>query len=69
MTGGYDTDCNGATAGSIVGALHGRAALPERWLAPIQGRLHSIVIGNTEVLFADLAERAARFAQALGQQR
>jgi ADP-ribosylglycohydrolase len=32
---GFDTDCNGATAGSIVGAVLGARALPNRWVAPL----------------------------------
>jgi hypothetical protein len=32
---GYDTDCTGATVGSILGILWGRAGLPERWTAPL----------------------------------
>jgi ADP-ribosylglycohydrolase len=29
---GGDTDTNGAVAGALLGALHGRAALPAPWL-------------------------------------
>jgi ADP-ribosylglycohydrolase len=32
---GEDTDCTGATVGSIFGILHGADAIPERWIAPI----------------------------------
>ncbi|MCK4300841.1 MAG: ADP-ribosylglycohydrolase family protein, partial [Planctomycetes bacterium] len=31
VMGGLDTDCNGATAGSVMGAWLGAAALPARW--------------------------------------
>lgn len=35
VSGGWDTDSNGATAGSLAGLLAGRPdALPERWTAP-----------------------------------
>jgi len=32
---GDDTDCTGATAGSIMGIIGGRKAIPARWLKPI----------------------------------
>jgi hypothetical protein len=41
--GGWDTDCNGATAGSVAGALVGAKALPEKWTAPLNDGLESIV--------------------------
>ncbi|MET9389212.1 ADP-ribosylglycohydrolase family protein [Streptomyces sp. NPDC006624] len=40
VSGGWDTDSNGATAGSIAGLLAGDpAALPDRWTAPLKNRL------------------------------
>lgn len=35
---GFDTDCNGATVGSVVGLHVGRAALPDSWVDPLGGR-------------------------------
>ena len=32
---GYDTDCTGATVGSILGLIAGRAGLPAKWTAPL----------------------------------
>ncbi|XID91990.1 ADP-ribosylglycohydrolase family protein [Paenibacillaceae bacterium WGS1546] len=32
---GYDTDCTGATLGSLWGILHGSQGLPDRWTRPI----------------------------------
>lgn len=32
---GYDTDCTGATLGSILGILGGTQAIPEKWKAPL----------------------------------
>lgn len=34
----YDNDTVAAVVGAAVGALHGRSALPERWLAKLSGR-------------------------------
>lgn len=52
---GFDTDCNGATAGSILGILLGRKALPARWTDVIQDTLHTGVAGYSRVRLADLA--------------
>lgn len=32
---GYDTDCTGATVGSILGILHGNSKLPRKWTEPL----------------------------------
>jgi ADP-ribosylglycohydrolase len=51
----YDTDCSGATAGSIFGALHGKGRLPDAWLAPFRGVLNTAVRGYERVEVARLA--------------
>ncbi|MEU3728728.1 ADP-ribosylglycohydrolase family protein [Streptomyces sp. NPDC033538] len=44
VSGGWDTDSNGATAGSVAGLLAGcPAALPEHWTAPLKNRLATSV--------------------------
>ncbi|WP_086723179.1 ADP-ribosylglycohydrolase family protein [Streptomyces carpinensis] len=44
VSGGWDTDSNGATAGSIAALLAGSpTALPERWTAPLKNRLATSV--------------------------
>jgi len=57
VMGGWDTDCNGATAGSIMGAFLGAAQLPHKWTGPLNDTLHSDVVGFTHSRFTDLAER------------
>ena len=51
VTGGWDTDSNGATVGSLVGALR-RPRHPGRWTAPLKGRLASSVAGFDGSRFA-----------------
>lgn len=41
VSSGYDTDCNGATVGSIVGMLCGMDCINISWLVPIQGKLNT----------------------------
>ncbi len=44
VSGGWDTDSNGATAGSIAGLLAGTPeALPSRWTTPLKNRLTTSV--------------------------
>ena len=57
VTGGWDTDSVGATAGSIAGALTGAAALPARWVDPLRNRLASTVPGFDGIGFDELAAR------------
>lgn len=54
----FDTDCNGATCGSIVGIIHGRAALPERWAGHIHDTLHTGVTGYHVVKLEEMARQS-----------
>ncbi|MGW6597859.1 ADP-ribosylglycohydrolase family protein [Streptomyces sp. NPDC055036] len=57
VSGGWDTDSNGATAGSVAGLLAGTPArLPERWTAPLKNRLATSVAGFDGTGFDALAE-------------
>ncbi|MGW1377611.1 ADP-ribosylglycohydrolase family protein [Streptomyces sp. NPDC002446] len=63
VSGGWDTDSNGATAGSLAGLLAGSpAALPERWTAPLKNRLATSVGGLDGIGFDVLAARTAALA-------
>lgn len=56
VSGGWDTDSNGATAGSIAGLLAGGpAALGERWTAPLKNRLATTVAAFDGIGFDELA--------------
>lgn len=60
---GLDTDCNGATAGSIVGAILGAGALPGAWIDPLGDRVGSMVAGFDGSRISDLAERTHALAK------
>ncbi|MEV0845429.1 ADP-ribosylglycohydrolase family protein [Streptomyces sp. NPDC049954] len=63
VSGGWDTDSNGATAGSVAGLLAGSpGALPERWTAPLRNRLATTVAGLDGIGFDTLAARTAALA-------
>ncbi|MBO1333473.1 ADP-ribosylglycohydrolase family protein [Streptomyces sp. VRA16 Mangrove soil] len=56
VSGGWDTDSNGATAGSIAGLLAGHPdALPASWSAPLKNRLATTVGGFDGIGFDELA--------------
>ncbi|MFZ3594007.1 ADP-ribosylglycohydrolase family protein [Streptomyces sp. BH104] len=56
VSGGWDTDSNGATAGSVAGLLAGHPdALGERWTAPLKNRLATTVAGFDGIGFDELA--------------
>ncbi|SDU81549.1 ADP-ribosylglycohydrolase family protein [Jiangella alkaliphila] len=57
VSGGWDTDSNGATVGSIAGALTGAAALPSRWIAPLRNRVSTTLAGFDGIGFDALAAR------------
>jgi ADP-ribosylglycohydrolase len=42
---GFDTDCNGATVGSVLGVLTGEKGIDEYWKAPTYGMLDTTVVG------------------------
>ncbi|MER6345588.1 ADP-ribosylglycohydrolase family protein [Streptomyces sp. NPDC001595] len=57
VSGGWDTDSNGATAGSVAGLLAGGPeALPERWTAPLKNRLATSLAGFDGSGFDTLAQ-------------
>lgn len=54
---GLDTDCNGATAGSILGAYLGASRLPSKWIKPLNDRISTAVVGMSDTQIRNLAER------------
>lgn len=63
VSGGWDTDSNGATAGSLAGLLAGSPErLPRRWTAPLGNRLATSVPGFDGVGFDTLAHLTAQEA-------
>ncbi|MFD9475687.1 ADP-ribosylglycohydrolase family protein [Streptomyces nojiriensis] len=63
VSGGWDTDSNGATAGALAGLLTGSPdALPHRWTAPLKNRLATTVPGFDGIGFDTLAHLTAQEA-------
>lgn len=58
---GTDTDCNSATAGSIVGAAVGFEGIDKKWTDPLNNTVHSTVAGFRYGTITDLIERTSKF--------
>ncbi len=56
---GIDTDCNGATVGSVVGAMSGRDAYSGTLAARLNDTIKPEVFGFSEVRMSELARRHA----------
>jgi ADP-ribosylglycohydrolase len=63
ISAGFDTDCNAATVGSILGMMHGASALPAKWTAPLKDLIKSGVDGFGLVKLSDLAGRTVRLIE------
>ena len=52
---GFDTDCNGATVGSVLGMANGIESIPEYWTSPFNDTLYTSIFGIDKV---NITERA-----------
>ncbi len=62
---GWDTDCNGATVGSIVGAMLGADGIPEHWSGRLNDTLLSMVPGYHPIAISECARRSLEIARAV----
>jgi len=63
VMGGWDTDCNGATVGSIVGAMTGGANAPRHWTGRLNDTLNSLIPGYHPITITECARRAVAIAE------
>ena len=64
---GFDTDCNGATAGSVWGIVNGVDAIPEHWSGLFNDSMRSQLLHWRELKISDLSGQMAELAEALRQ--
>ena len=53
---GFDTDCNGATVGSILGMMLGTAGIPAVWTEPIHDTLDTSIFRVNRVNVGDMVD-------------
>ena len=53
---GFDTDCNGATVGSILGMRRGSRCINEQWSSPVNGELETSIFGVGRVNIQKLVD-------------
>jgi ADP-ribosylglycohydrolase len=57
VTGGWDTDSDGATVGAVLGAMAGERRVPSAWTAPLRDYVNSCVPGFDGASLIALADR------------
>jgi ADP-ribosylglycohydrolase len=62
IAGGRDTDSTAATVGSVYGALHGLASIPEHLVGTTHIHVRSAVRDFDRIRIAELAERTMHLA-------
>jgi ADP-ribosylglycohydrolase len=62
VSGGWDTDSDGATVGAICGALSGAANLPRSWTDPLGQRFRTALPGFDGVTVGELTARTCAVA-------
>ena len=67
VMGGWDTDCNGATVGSIIGAQLGARALPPFWIDRLHDTLRSQIIDYHPIAISECARRSTQLARELSE--
>ncbi|NJL32418.1 MAG: ADP-ribosylglycohydrolase family protein [Phycisphaerales bacterium] len=63
VMGGWDTDCNGATVGSILGACLGAKKLPNHWTDPLHDTLNAQIFGYHPIAISECAKRSLKIAR------
>jgi ADP-ribosylglycohydrolase len=63
VSGGWDTDSVGATAGALTGAMTGAKHLPRKWIGPLDDRLATSVPGFDGARFTALAIRTVEVSR------
>ncbi len=69
IEGGRDTDSTTATVGSVYGALHGEAAIPQRLVGTTHVRVRSAIRDFDRITIDELADRTKRLSDSLAPRR
>lgn len=69
ISGGRDTDSNGATVGSVYGALHGASGIPAELVGTTHVHVRSAVRDFDRITIDELTERTLRVIEAFAAER
>lgn len=69
VMGGWDTDSNGATVGSIVGTMLGASKLPSKWISPLNNKIRSSLKGLDNSNISELAKRTVKLSKYISIER
>jgi len=58
----FDTDCNGATAGSVLGMMLGAGAIPAYWRAPFEKRVRTSIPDYAVISAEEFVAKTLAFA-------
>ena len=53
----FDTDCNGATVGSVLGMRNGITCIGENWTKPLEDTLHTSIFGVGTVKISEMIDK------------
>jgi len=67
VMGGWDTDSNGATVGSIMGTMLGAKNLPSKWISPLNNKIRSSLKGLDNASLSELAKRTTKLSKYLSK--
>ncbi len=54
---GFDTDCNAATVGSVLGMANGIGSIDSCWYSPLNGKLKTSILSHNELMISDLINK------------
>ena len=54
---GFDTDCNGATVGSVIGMAKGLSSIPEKWYKPINDTFKTSITNYEWIKIKDAVKK------------
>jgi ADP-ribosylglycohydrolase len=60
----FDTDCNGATVGSVLGMRGGIGCIDEFWRKPVNGKIQTSIFGVETVDIAQAVEKTLEHIKA-----
>lgn len=67
VQGGWDTDCNGATVGSVMGAFCGEKGIPDKWKKPLNDTLYSSIPDFHPIAISEVAERTYKLFKKINE--